>query len=114
MELAIAIAFILLTSVILVVSLFYISTTTRHKERMALIEKGLSPGEHIRDRYWMNAIKAGLLATGVGTGFLLALFIDENIIPHIDNPAIYPGMIFLSGGLGLVLFYALFNKKDQN
>lgn len=98
-------------AVILIVSLSYVLTTSRHKERMLLIEKGLNPKDFQSDYYFLNSIKVGILLVGVGVGFLLAAFFDFYIFPEIDSPAIYAGCILLFGGISLVFFYAFFNKK---
>ena len=106
-----AIALLVLTSVILIVSLSYIVMTTRHKERMALIEKGLDPKDYLKDRFLPNALRAGMLFLGIGAGFLAAFIFDEFIMTTNENPAIYPGMILVFGGLAQVWFYNIYKKK---
>ena len=109
-----AVALLLLVCVILIVSLTYIIVTTRHKEKMALLEKGLDPKEHMDQKFNANTLRAGMLLFGVGIGFLAALIIDEYLLASIDNPAIYAGTILLSGGISLIFFYAFFHKKFNN
>ena len=99
-----AISLMVLTSVILIVSLVYITTTTRHKEKMALLEKGLDPKEYLNDRFLPNALR-------VGIGFLGAFIMDEFIWTTNENPAIYPGCILVFGGLAQVWFYKIYKKK---
>ncbi|MCD2259860.1 DUF6249 domain-containing protein [Psychroserpens luteolus] len=109
-----AVALLFLTSVILIVSLFYIITNTRHKERMALIEKNLDPKTYLINQFMPQTLRAGMLLTGVGFGFLIALLLDEYILTSVDNPAIYAGSILLFGGLGLLLFYKINKKKEEH
>ena len=106
-----AIALLVLTSVILIVSLSYIVMTTRHKERMSLIEKGLDPKDYLKDRFLPNALRAGMLFLGIGAGFLAAFIFDEFIMTTNENPAIYPGMILVFGGLAQVWFYNIYKNK---
>ena len=106
-----AIALMVLTSVILIVSLAYIITTTRHKEKMALLERGLDPKDYIKDRFWLNALRAGMLFLGIGMGFLAAFVFDEFMVTTNENPAIYPGCILLFGGLAQIWFYKLYKPK---
>ena len=51
----IVIVLIVLTIVILIVSLAFIIITTRHKERMTLLEKGMDPKEYLNDRFLPNS-----------------------------------------------------------
>ena len=103
---------ILLTAVILIVSLVYIIVTTRHKERMALLEKGLDPKEYLNDRFLPYTLRAGILFMGIGIGFLVAFALDEFILVQVDNPAIYAGSILICGGMGLIIFYRTFRNSE--
>ena len=105
-----AVALMQLVSVILIVSLVYIIVNTRHKEKIALIKRGLDPKEYLNDRFWPNTYRAGMLLVGVGLGFLTALLVDEYLIPEIDNPAVYPAFILPLGGLGLLLFHKVYKR----
>ncbi len=107
----IVIALIVLTIVVLIVSLAYIIVTTRHKERMALLEKGLDPKEYLNDRFLPNTLRLGMFTFGIGLGFIVALTLDEFIFVELDNPALYAGVLLLFGGLGLIAFYWFFKKK---
>jgi ABC-type lipoprotein release transport system permease subunit len=105
---------VFLTAVILIVSLIYITSINRSKEKLALIEKGLNPDEYIKDRFFLNAVKAGVIMVGVGLGFLAALIVDEYLLIGIDNPAIYPACIFSIAGISLIIYYAIFKSKVVN
>jgi len=109
-----AVALMVLTIVILIVSLYYIIATTRHKEKMALLEKGLDPKDYLNDRFLPNALRAGMVVLGVGIGFLVAFAFDTYIMPTNENPAIYPGSILVFGGLAQVWFYRIYNKKYKS
>lgn len=106
-----SIALMALTMVILIISLVYIVTTTRHKEKMAILEKGLDPNEYLNDRFLPNALRIGMIFLGIGFGFLIAFLVDEFILITNDNPAIYPGIILVFGGISQIWFYKIYKKK---
>ena len=106
-----AVALMFFVSVLLVVSLVYIITINRTKLRLALIEKGLDPKDHMDDRFYMNAIRAGYVFAWAGCGFLIALGVDEYLFPGLDNPALYAGSVLLCAGIGLILYYKFYNPK---
>ncbi len=108
-----AVASILLVCVILIVSLTHILVTTRLKEKLALLEKGIDPSTVIDELFFPNTLRIGFLLFGVGLGFFSALLIDEYALNHIDNPAIYPGIILMFGGISQILFYSFFHKKNK-
>ena len=104
-----------LISVILVVSLVYIIMTTRHKEKMTLIEKGLDPKKFSNNQIIPQTQRAGLLLVGIGFGFFVALFLSEYVLTSIENSrAVYAGSILLFGGLGLLTFYSFNKNKFKN
>jgi hypothetical protein len=109
-----AVALLFLTSVILIVSLFYIVMNTRHKEKMVLFEKGLDPKQFLNDQFMPQTLRAAMLLGGIGVGFLLALMLDEYVLTSVDNPAIYAGSVLFFGGLGLLLFYVINRKINKN
>ncbi len=108
-----AVALLLLVAVILIVSLVYILVSTRHKEKLVLLNKGLNPKDYLEDRFLPNTLRIGCLLLGVGIGFMCAMFIDEYAIPEIDNPAIYPAFVLSFGGIGLLIFHRVYKKQKK-
>ena len=90
---------------------------TRHRERVMMIEKGLS-SEEIKSIYQrsgphrpLSALKWGIIFVSVGLALVVSLIATE--VFFVDE-AIYPALIALFGGLGLVLFYRIAkNTKPQ-
>jgi hypothetical protein len=85
----------------------------RHKERMAMIDRGLSTPDlfprPVRRRPSLGPLKWGLLLLFVGSGFL----IGEIMIPftYIDHEAL-PGICaVIGGGAGLIIYYLLTRNK---
>jgi hypothetical protein len=101
----------ILCIVILIVSIIYITTNIRHKERIALLEANKDP-KLFEDRIGKLApLKWGFLLIGAGLGFFSAFMLDNFVFNAVnDTEAIYPSMVFICGGLGLVLFYKFFGK----
>ena len=94
-------------------AILYVYWTTRTKERLAIVEKGVDVSVFKMDpvRKRLDLVKWGIfmiaLAIGVVTGFLLSNAIDEVVA--------FFTMILLFGGLGLIVAYFVTNtlaKKE--
>jgi hypothetical protein len=90
---------------------FYIYITTRNKERMAMIEKGADPKmfQIKMPNSLFLTLKTGLLFIGVALGVLFGNLLT-NAAGMEEGPA-YVSMIFLFGGIGLVLGYVFQARK---
>lgn len=89
---------------------------TRHKERMGMIDKGVSTAElrgnpvpFFRPNALSN-LKWGLLALFVGMGILFANYLEE---VQDWGEASYPSMILIFGGVSLIVFYAIAARKEK-
>lgn len=88
---------------------------TRHKERMAMIDKGLK-AEDIKSLYErgtlrvnpLSSLKWGMVFVSIGLAVLVGIWLREN---YFFNDGVIPGMMALFGGLGLIGFYMIANKK---
>lgn len=98
---------------LMIFAILYVYYTTRSKERLALVEKGVDASvfkiDPVRKR--LDLVKWGIfmiaLAIGVVTGFLLSNAINEVVA--------FFTMILLFGGLGLIVAYFVTNalaKKE--
>jgi hypothetical protein len=99
-------------SMALVFGMFYLYIVTRHKQRLALIEKGadasifgMGTGNGKSGKYW--TIRTGLFFVGIGVGILMG-----NLLANIGllDVVAYMSMIFIFGGLGLLLFNIIFRN----
>ena len=98
----------------------YLFLSTRNKERLALIEKGVDAGIFMKGR--LSGIPTGriiilnlaLLLIGIGVGVFIALLLSTYTSLHDD--AVYPATIFTMAGIGLFVgFYMTKNlEKGQN
>jgi len=108
------IAFIALFATVF--GIVYVHYTTRNKERMALIEKGadaslFNTGKEGRSsiNWGKLALKVGMLFMGIGIGIIAGAILDSaEVFP--SEEAGYFSMIFIFGGLALVLFYLIDRK----
>ncbi len=88
---------------------------TKHKEKMAMIEKGVSPkdfkGVSISEMFRfspLSSLKWGLLSLFVGAGLMLATWFDQSM--YMPD-GVYPASMLTLGGLGLVVFYVIASRK---
>ena len=79
-------------------------------ERMAIIEKGLSPDIFRRKHMTSGALRASLLMIGIGLGLLVGYALDKTF--DMEEIA-YFSMIFILGGLGLGVAYVIEEKKAR-
>ena len=90
----------------------------RKKERMAMLEKGVDASVFFtpkkRNSY---ALKYGLLLIGVALGILIGNILATTNAFMYEKEAAYFSMIFLFGGLALVIYYfmakKMVNDKDD-
>ena len=96
---------------------WYFYLQARNKERMALIEKNVNVTEIFKAREkhlrfpWF---KIGMMITGVGFGFFLAMFITYYAgIPDPIAEPILAGFLLFFGGLGIITAYFIEKPKEQ-
>jgi hypothetical protein len=90
----------------------------RHRERMGMIEKGMKAedikamfGRSFREPHPITSLKWGIVFVAVGFAVLLGLFLHS---AYNMEGGIFPGLIAVFGGAGLVLFYFIANRKAQD
>jgi hypothetical protein len=91
----------------------------RHKERMAMIDKGINPADFKSAtpfRLWQGSVlsnlKWGLLFVFAGIGLLVGEQLQYYFGFH-EESAVF-GSILIAGGLALILFYIIATKKIKN
>ena len=88
----------------------FVYLTTRNRERLAMIEKGMDP-KTFKPKFNRFGIKIGLLLVGIAVGLLMAQFLHHTTKMYLELAMF--SMIFLFGGLGLVLDHYLAKKESQ-
>jgi hypothetical protein len=95
----------------------YLYFTTRNRERMALIEKGVDASELWRKKstrtspIWKTLIlNVSLVVIGIGAGIFVGSIM---VAMGVDDDTAYPGSIFLLSGLGLFAGFIMTNRMDE-
>jgi hypothetical protein len=91
---------------------------TRHRERMRLIEKGLTPEEVksyfastpsiSKPRNAFSSLKWGILITFLGLGIFIANMLEDKFNM---SDGMTTGLVFIFAGVGFVLYYVLVKNK---
>ena len=97
-------ATVVFTAIYGVIQLF-----VRRKERIMLIEKGTNPPEMKSDLLFLSSLKFGLFFIGIGIGVLIGNILK--VTTALDSEVAYFSMIFLFGGLALVIHHVIDKKK---
>jgi hypothetical protein len=98
----------------------YLSVSARHKQRMALIEKGMDASMLVMPRRNMHlSLMFGMLMVGIGVGILVGMGLDHampaqptEFEQHPDNPAPYFLSIMICGGAALIWHHFIVRKKE--
>ena len=80
-------------------------------ERMAIIDKGLSPDLFRKESSSSGTLRAALLLIGIGIGFLMGVWLDRTF--DLEETG-YFSMLFIFGGLGLGIAYLIEEKKAKS
>lgn len=87
----------------------------RRKERMSMMEKGVDPATFMTPRKTNNyALKYGILLIGIALGILLGKYLASTSLFMYEEEAAYFSMIFLFGGLSLVVYYFMEKKMRSD
>ena len=94
--------------------IFYLWISSRHKERMALIEKGESADKIFGDppkgtRKWI--LNFGIFAIGIALGILLGTLLK---LAGMEGEHAYPASIFFCAGAALVSAFFISRKLNGN
>lgn len=87
----------------------YVFLTTRHRERMAMIEKGIQYEFGKKVPFLNIWIKIAFLSIGVGIGFLCGALLNEFTV--LEKPICYVSMVTICGGFGLIASHYIKPQK---
>jgi hypothetical protein len=87
----------------------------RRKERMAMMEKGVDASMFLTPRKKSTlSLKYGLLLIGVALGILIGKLLATTEAFRFEEEAAYFSMIFLFGGMALIIHYFMDKKMTEN
>ncbi len=94
-----------------IVLIYYFGRRAKHKERMALIEKGMDPAIYMKEETpYHNALMWGTLILGIGLGAFLGYILFD--YASMKAEYVVPTLSFIFAGLGLVGYY-VYRKKTE-
>lgn len=95
---------------LVIFAIAYISITSRHRERMAMIEKGLDLGAVKDMDKGYSSLRNGLFLAGIGLGLLLGHLV-ANALSFPGDPLPYFMMVLLCGGAALIAHHFIIRRK---
>ncbi|NAS12145.1 DUF6249 domain-containing protein [Poritiphilus flavus] len=102
-----------ITFVAAIFGILFLYLRSRHRERIAMIERGVTADSIENKAKRASAtLKVGMLCVGIGVGILMGYLVDRIFNPE-DSSVFYFAFIFLFGGLGLILNYKIEPKKKN-
>lgn len=97
----------------------YISITSWHRQRMAMIEKGMDPNMLKDQDSNFRSLRNGLFLCGIGLGLFLGYIVARVMPPQgspydpdPDNPLPYFMMVLLCGGAALIAHHLIVQRKS--
>ena len=91
----------------------WVVVSARNRERMAMIEKGVSPKDFLTERRpnSYGIVKWALLLAGIGFGLFIASILDE--YTSMPDEPIYFASALLFGGAGLFVAFLIAKKAEE-
>jgi hypothetical protein len=93
------------TMIVLSISFYF---KARNRERMALIEKGADLSKFYKKPDGHSLLKNGMFFIGLAVGLLVAYLLT--VTTSMNGVVAYFSMVFLFGGLSLILYYPISAK----
>lgn len=91
----------------------YLIVSSRHRERMSMIERGMDPNAHKAPPEPNKALRDGLLIVGVGLGLLAGWLFRQHVMGDSRSPLpLFIGAAIF-GGSAQVIYYLKFGRKRQ-
>lgn len=97
-----------LGSFAMIVLVIWIVISRGHKERMELIKQGINPATTKVSTPGTGSLLWGLLLAAAGLGMVITF-----IAGHGDDETFGFGLVFLLGGVGLIVYYVLTKPQRE-
>ena len=102
---------------LMIFGIVYLIYSTRNRERLALIEKGVDASIFFQRKekgipIWkILIVNLAFLLIGSGIGIFLALLITT--YTALEDGAVYPSIIFIMAGIGLLTGFRMAKDLDK-
>lgn len=105
--------FIVLIIFAAIFGIVFVIATARNRERMAMIEKGVSPKDFLTDRRpnSYGILKWALLLVGIGFGLFIGSVLETYTSIH-EEPAYFASALFF-GGAGLFTAFLIAKNAEE-
>ncbi|NUN99666.1 MAG: hypothetical protein HUU01_03515 [Saprospiraceae bacterium] len=95
-----------------IIIFIYFYFTSRHRERMALIESGRDASIFKRDKDpSTRALKYGIMTVMAGLGLIVGSILDRLGVPE---EIAYFAMVLIFAGMGLLAYYFLLKSRRES
>jgi hypothetical protein len=97
-------------SIAAIFGILYVFLMSRHRERMSLMERGLSPQDFNNPSIMLAAtLRYGLLFIGIAIGIMLGNTVAKNF--DVPRQGAFIAMMFLFGGISLIISWFIEKRK---
>jgi hypothetical protein len=101
---------VLIVAVVFAALYGVIQLFVRRKERIIAVEKGTSLPDMESRGFSFSTLKCGIFLIGIGLGVLIASILTATT--KLDSEVAYFSMIFLFGGISLIIAHLVERKKN--
>jgi hypothetical protein len=101
----------------MIFGIVYLIYSTRNRERLALIEKGVDASIFLKGSekgvpaWKVFVVNTAFLLIGTGVGIFIALLITT--YTSLEDDAVYPSIIFIMAGVGLLAGFKTAKDLDK-
>jgi hypothetical protein len=106
-----------ITFFVMIFGIFYLIYSTRNRERLALIEKGVDASIFLKGKtngvpaWKILVLNTAFLLIGIGLGFFIALFLST--YTQMNSDVVYPATIITMSGIGLLVGFNRAKDLDK-
>ncbi|WP_428230624.1 DUF6249 domain-containing protein [Flavobacterium sp.] len=102
---------------LMIFGIVYLIYSTRNRERLALIEKGVDASIFLKGRtngvpaWKILILNTAFLLIGIGVGFFIALFLTT--YTKLNSDVVYPATVIMMSGVGLLVGFHRAKDLDK-
>ena len=103
-----------LSSGAVLITFLYLFFSTRHKERMALLESGRDASIfHKNQKQGLNSLKFGLFLVFTGVVLFIGVQLESNMLDVVEASVTIP-LVLVAAGSSLLFFHRLVNRDTDS